>query len=97
MQPDGSIDGSPQNDQCANTDSEETANNSSLSENISPAANVTSYAPGPVPLFLIPQAIATEIHKLGDAILEVHIQRTSGHTYHITVKASLRRREDHAA
>ncbi|HDR74159.1 MAG TPA: hypothetical protein ENN85_09680 [Methanoculleus sp.] len=91
MQGDGTIEGSPRNETCANSDSCGTANSSSLSEGISPAADTVRRAANPVPLYLIPQAIAEEIHRHGDAIAEVHVARTRGHTYRITVKTWPRR------
>ncbi len=35
----------------------------------------------PVPLYLVPQALSAEIHRLGGSILEVHIRRTGCHNY----------------
>jgi hypothetical protein len=45
----------------------------------------TEYQTGPVPLYLIAQALSTEIRKNGDILAEVHIRRTSGHNYLITI------------
>jgi hypothetical protein len=77
------IDGSPQNKPCTTTNSTGTANNSSTSKEISKAA-------GPVPLYLIPQALSKEIHELGDAIIEVQIQRTRGHNYLLKLTAAVK-------
>jgi hypothetical protein len=55
------------------------------------------HAAGPVPLYLIPQALSAEIHRLGDAIAEVDIRRTQGHNYLITVRESAGRGDDRAA
>lgn len=51
---------------------------------------------GPVPLYLIPQAISAEIHKLKDRITEIHIRRTSGHNYAITIHHDDQEEADHA-
>jgi len=88
MQSDGTIEGSPRNETCANSDSSGTANSSSLSEGISPASDTVTHNLDPVPLYLIPQAISEEIHRHGDAIAEVHVSRTRCHNYRITVKTS---------
>ena len=97
MQGDDPVNGSPRVEPCANIDSERTANNSSRSETISPAPDRDSHTTGPVPLFLIPKAVATEIYRHGDAIAEMDIRRTRGHNYRITVRATPPRGEDRAA
>jgi len=40
---------------------------------------------GPVPLYLVPVAIAGEIRRLGGVISEVHVRRTGRHCYAIAV------------
>jgi hypothetical protein len=40
----------------------------------------------PVPLYLIPKTLSEEIRKYGDAISEVRVRRTAGHTYLIKIK-----------
>ncbi|HZD43371.1 MAG TPA: hypothetical protein VE134_04865 [Methanomicrobiales archaeon] len=84
--------GSPRDTTCANTESQGTANNPLPSRKISPAADPAGLKE-PVPLYLIPQALSQEIHRLRDAILEVRIRRTAGHNYKITVKTAKGRRE----
>ncbi len=86
------VDGSPRKTTCANTDSQGTARKPSPSRKISPAADPSGIS-GPVPLYLIPQALSREIHRLRDAILEVRIRRTAGHNYKLTVKTAKGRRE----
>jgi len=39
----------------------------------------------PVPLYLVPAALAAEIRRLGGVISEVHVRRTGRHCYAITV------------
>ena len=46
---------------------------------------LSEFTTDPVPLYLIPQALSTEIHRFGDAIAEVHIRRTVGHNYVLNV------------
>lgn len=46
---------------------------------------VCEFTTPPVPLYLIPQALSTEIHRFRDAIVEVHIRRTSGHNYILNI------------
>lgn len=76
------ISGSPHHDSCANTESGETATRSSAPETIS---NPDTFTTGPVPLYLIPQALSSEIHQHRDAIIEMHIRRTRYHHYLITL------------
>ncbi|MBN1431138.1 MAG: hypothetical protein JW931_00015 [Methanomicrobiaceae archaeon] len=76
-------DGSPRTIPCANTYCTETATRDSTCRQISKAA-------GPVPLFLIPQALSKEIHETGEAVLEIRVKRTRGHNYNITVISAAR-------
>jgi len=46
---------------------------------------VSEFTTSPVPLYLIPQALSSEIHRFRDAITEVHIRRTSGHNYILNI------------
>jgi len=46
---------------------------------------LSEYTTDPVPLYLIPQALSSEIHRFGDSIAEVHIRRTIGHKYVLNV------------
>lgn len=39
----------------------------------------------PVPFYLVPQAIATEMRRLGGGVSEIHARRTGGHKYAITI------------
>jgi hypothetical protein len=73
--------GSPRNTTCSNTCCMRTAMTDSTCGKISKAA-------GPVPLYLIPQALSQEIHELKDTIFEVRIIRTHGHNYRIDLIAS---------
>jgi len=52
---------------------------------------VAQYSTSPVPLYLIPQALSEEIRKYGDAIAEVTVKRTAGHTYILQVRHETRR------
>ncbi len=47
---------------------------------------MAQHSTSPVPLYLLPQALAEEIKKYGDAIAEVRIRRTTGHNYVLKVK-----------
>jgi len=44
------------------------------------------HAAGPVPLYLIPQVLSKEIHRLRGAVAEIRITRTSGHRYIIRIR-----------
>ena len=70
--------GSPLNEPCTTTCCLRTADRKSTSRQISKSA-------GPVPLYLIPQALSEEIRELKDAIVEIRIKRTSGHNYRINL------------
>ncbi len=72
------IDGSPQDEACANSDSCRTASSSSSSEDIRSATAV--------PLFLVPRAVADAIRHHGRAVREIHIRRTRNHFYTINVE-----------
>jgi len=73
--------GSPLSKTCTNTCCMRTANRNSTCRQISKAA-------GPVPLYLIPQALSKEIRELRDAIVEIRVKRTSGHNYLINLIAT---------
>ena len=47
---------------------------------------MTQHSTSPVPLYLLPQALAEEIKKYGDTIAEIRIRRTTGHNYVLKVK-----------
>ena len=47
---------------------------------------MSQHSTSPVPLYLLPQALAEEIKKYGDAITEIRIRRTTGHNYFLKVK-----------
>ncbi|WP_084600636.1 hypothetical protein [Methanolacinia paynteri] len=70
--------GSPLNKMCTHTCRMRTADRKSTSRQISKSAV-------PVPLYLIPQALAKEIRELKDTIAEIRINRTSGHNYRINL------------
>ncbi|PKL62757.1 MAG: hypothetical protein CVV31_04140 [Methanomicrobiales archaeon HGW-Methanomicrobiales-2] len=40
----------------------------------------------PVPLFLVPQAVAAEIRRYGRAVREITVRRTRNHQYTISVE-----------
>jgi hypothetical protein len=44
----------------------------------------------PVPIYLIPPAIAEEIRKYGDSIAEFRIRRTRGHSFVIKTRFEVR-------
>ncbi|WP_245611509.1 hypothetical protein [Methanolacinia paynteri] len=75
--------GSPRNKPCTTTCCMRTATRKSTSREINKAA-------GPVPLYLIPQALSKEIRELKDAIVEIRVRRTSGHNYRIYFIATAR-------
>ncbi|WP_298669278.1 hypothetical protein [uncultured Methanofollis sp.] len=39
----------------------------------------------PVPLYLVPQAVASEVRKHGRAVSEVHVKRGGRHMYAVSV------------
>ncbi len=90
------IDGSPRPDSCASTKSGETATSSSVPDKISAPERYVTHTSGPVPLYLIAQAISTEIHERGDGILAVHIRRTRNHQYLITLFTGKEEGDAHA-
>ncbi len=40
----------------------------------------------PVPLFLVPQAVAAEIRRHGRAVREINVRRTKNHQYTVSVE-----------
>jgi hypothetical protein len=70
---DGSLHDSP----CANTGSRKTATLPSTCEEIK--------AVDPVPFYLVPQAIAREMRRLGGGVSEIHVRRGGKHMYAITM------------
>jgi len=40
----------------------------------------------PVPLFLVPRAVADEIRRHGRAVREINVRRTRNHQYAISVE-----------
>lgn len=46
----------------------------------------SQHSTSPVPLNLLPQALSEEIKKYGDAIADVRIKRTAGHSYVLRVR-----------
>ncbi|TAJ43870.1 hypothetical protein [Methanofollis fontis] len=69
--------GSSHDTACANTGPGKTASLVSAREEINSA--------GPVPLYLLPVTLSTEIHRFGGAIREVLIRRSGRHMYAITI------------
>ncbi len=96
MSDDDRIDGSPFNESCANTNSDETATSSFSLKLISAPNPPETYTTGPVPLYLIPQALSTKLHQHRDEILEVHIRRTRNHQYLITLVTGKEEADSHA-
>ena len=47
---------------------------------------MAQHSTSPVPLYLLPQALAEEIKKYGDTIAEIRVRRTIGHNYVLKVK-----------
>ncbi|OPX63566.1 hypothetical protein [Methanoregula sp. PtaB.Bin085] len=90
------IGGSPQPDSCANTESGETATSSSVPDKISAPEGTVTHRSGPVPLYLIAQAISTGVHEHGDRILAVYIRRTRNHQYLITLFTGKEEGDAHA-
>jgi len=78
------IGGSPHPETCTNIDSCGTANNSSPCEMI--RAATAEHRTLPVPLYLIPQAISKEIHRIGDALDGIRVDRTAYHNYAIIIQ-----------
>ena len=82
--------GSPAKKPCANIGLPGTANEQSASGTIK-STDAATAAPGatihagPVPLFLVPQTISTEIHAHGGAISGISVRRTGQHVYAITI------------
>jgi hypothetical protein len=73
--------GSPLNEPCTTTCCLRTADRKSTFRQISKSA-------GPVPLYLIPQALSEEIRELRDTIVEIQIKRTNGHNFRINLFSS---------
>ncbi|MDK2974494.1 MAG: hypothetical protein PWP08_865 [Methanofollis sp.] len=71
------LSGSPRDHLCTSTGSGETA--------AAPSAREEINTVDPVPLYLVPHALAVEIRRLGGAIAEVRIRRTGQHRYAIAV------------
>jgi len=86
MQPAVPIEGSPTKKPCANIGFPGTADEQSASENIKSAAgaDATIHA-GPVPIYLVPATISSEIHAHGGDIAEITVRRTGQHVYAITL------------
>ena len=90
------IGGSPCPDSCASTKSGETATSSSAPETISAPQALSTHTSGPVPLYLIAQAICAGIHEHGDGVLAVHIRRTRNHQYLVTLYTGKEEGDAHA-
>ncbi|NVO66941.1 hypothetical protein [Methanofollis tationis] len=65
--------GSPRTESCANTCSGRTAGRRAMN------------TAEPVPLYLVPIAIAGEIRRFGGVISEIYVRRTGRHCYAIAV------------
>jgi hypothetical protein len=83
MQSDGPMNGDPRIESCANTGSERTATTTSASGVLSASTEVRTLAP--LPLYLVPPTITANVKKFGGAISEIHVRRTGGHKYAITI------------
>ena len=86
MQPTEPIEGSPTKKPCSHIGFAKTADEQSAAENI----NITDTAgtiiiPGPIPLYLIPKTISSEIHDHGRNISEIAVRRTIHSGYAITL------------
>lgn len=46
-----------------------------------------------IPLYLLPQAIARQIRKKGDAVYRISVKRTHWHHYNISVRTKAIKRE----
>ncbi|TAJ43624.1 hypothetical protein [Methanofollis fontis] len=77
------MNGSPRIESCANTGSERTATTTSVSGVLSASREV--HAAELLPLYLVPPTIAANVKKFGGAISEIHVHRTKGHAYAVTV------------
>ncbi len=78
--------GSPTTKPCANSEMSGTAEEQSAADKIhsTDTARMDIRA-GPVPLYLIPQTLSSEIHAHGGDISEIAIKRTGQHVYAITL------------
>ncbi len=88
------IDGSSPHEPGFTDREEETATRSSSNNTISSTPTVRRET-GPVPLFLIPQAISIELRQEGMDLLEVSIRRTRRHQYLIFLLFTAREDESH--
>ncbi|WAI01798.1 hypothetical protein [Methanogenium organophilum] len=78
--------GSPTTQPCANSEMSGTAKKQSAAGNINTTDNAgKSIKAGPVPLYLVPQTISSEIHTHGGEISAITVRRTGQHVYAITL------------
>ena len=54
------------------------------------AAAATEKSSKVYPLYLIPQALAEEIHTKGDSIETIYVRRTAGHSYKIETESQIK-------
>ncbi len=78
--------GSPTTKPCANSEMSGTAKEPLAADGIkSTVREQTTIKAGPVPLYLIPQTLSSEIHAHGGDISGIAIKRTGQHVYAITL------------
>lgn len=78
--------GSPTTKPCANSEMSGTAREQLAADGIKSTMNErAAIKTGPVPLYLIPQTLSSEIHAHGGEISEIAIKRTGQHVYAITL------------
>lgn len=78
--------GSPTTKPCTNSEMSGTADEQSAVKKTKTTDGAgKSIRAGPVPLYLIPQTISTEIHAHGGDISEIAVKRTGQHVYAITL------------
>ena len=86
--------GSPITKPCARSAMSGTAIEPSASDDIKSANGADApIRAGPVPLFLVPQTISSEIHAYGGDISEISVRRTRQHVYAITLTRTTRTEE----
>ncbi|GAB7015450.1 hypothetical protein JCM10550A_08160 [Methanogenium cariaci] len=79
------INGSPAKKPCSHIGLRGTADEQSAATEINSPAGRTPISAGPVPLYLIPQTISTEIHAHGGDISEITVRRARHHFYAISL------------
>ena len=57
-----------------------------LSQAATDTSSSEEISTSPVPLFLVPQAVAAELRRHGRAVREIHIRRTRHHQYTVEIE-----------